>query len=76
MQAYWGADGMMTIQCKCQNLSENSEAVAMACGIPKENIRMMLNCVGGSFGYTIAPNTYALVVTAVQNLDMPCTHDA
>ncbi len=72
-QAYWGVDGMMTIQCKCQNLSENTEAIALACGIPKGNIRMMLNCVGGSFGYTIASNTFALVVTAVQNLDMPCS---
>ena len=27
-QAYWGTDGMMTIQCKCQNLSENREVVA------------------------------------------------
>ncbi|HAA03865.1 MAG TPA: aldehyde oxidoreductase, partial [Syntrophobacteraceae bacterium] len=72
-QAYWGIDGMMTIQCKCQNLSENSEALALACGIPKENIRMILNCVGGSFGYTIASNTFALVITAVQNLDMPCS---
>ena len=73
VQAYWGTDGMMTIQCKCQNLSENSEAVGNACGIPKDNIRMILNTVGGSFGYSIAPNTHALVVTAVQNLDMPCT---
>ena len=32
---------------------------------------MLLNCVGGSFGYTIASSTFALVVTAVQNLDMP-----
>jgi aldehyde oxidoreductase len=73
VQAYWGVDGMMTIQCKCQNLSENSQAVAQACGIPKENIRMILNTVGGSFGYTIAPNIHALVATAVQNLDMPCS---
>jgi aldehyde oxidoreductase len=72
-QAYWGVDGMMTIQCKCQNLSENSEALALACGIPKENIRMILNCVGGSFGYTIASSTFALVATAVQNLNMPCS---
>lgn len=70
-QAYWGTDGMLTIQCKCQNISENSEAVGMATGIPKENIRMQLNTVGGSFGYSIAPNTHALVATAVQNLDMP-----
>ncbi len=70
-QAYWGTDGMMTIQCKCQNLSENSEGIAMACGLPVENIRMQLNTVGGSFGYTIASSTFALAVTAVQNLDMP-----
>jgi aldehyde oxidoreductase len=73
VQAYWGSDGMMTIQCKCQNISENSEAVANACGLSKENVRMQLNTVGGSFGYSIAPNTHALVVTAVQNLDMPCS---
>ncbi len=40
LQAYWGVDGMMTIQCKCQSLTENREFVSMACGIPKENIRM------------------------------------
>lgn len=73
VQAYWGVDGMMTIQSKCQNLSQNAEAIANATGIPKDNIRMLLNCVGGSFGYSIAPNTHALVVTAVQNLDMPCS---
>ena len=73
LQAYWGVDGMMTIQCKCQSLTENREFVSQACGIPKDNIRMLLNSVGGSFGYTVSPNTYALVVTAVQNLDMPCT---
>ncbi len=73
VQAYWGTDGMMTIQSKCQNLSENAESIALACGLPKDNVRMLLNCVGGSFGYTIASSTFALVVTAVQNLDMPCT---
>jgi aldehyde oxidoreductase len=73
VQGYWGADGMLTIQCKCQNFSENIGQVAMATGIPKENIRYLLNCVGGSFGYSIAPNTHALVATAVQSLDMPCT---
>jgi aldehyde oxidoreductase len=71
LQAYWGTDGMMTIQCKCQSLTENREFVSAACGIPKDNIRLQLNAVGGSFGYTVSPNTYALVVTAVQNLDMP-----
>jgi aldehyde oxidoreductase len=73
LQAYWGADGMMTIQCKCQSIGESRDAVAMATGIPKENIRMILNHVGGSFGYSTSSNTYALIVTAVQNLNIPCT---
>ncbi len=73
LQAFWGTDGMMTIQCKCQSLTENRDFVGQACGIPKDDIRMQLNAVGGSFGYTVSPNTYALVVTAVQNLGIPCT---
>jgi hypothetical protein len=30
-----------------------------------------MNNVGGSFGYSVTANTYALVANAVQNLDMP-----
>lgn len=73
VQAYIGEDGMMTIQCKSQAMTETIEAVSNACGIPKENIRMILNTVGGSFGYSVSPHTYALAVTAVQNLNMPVT---
>jgi aldehyde oxidoreductase len=73
VQGYWGADGMLTIQCKSQSIDESRDAVAMACGIPKENLRMILNPVGGSFGYSTSSNTYALVATAVQNLDRPCS---
>jgi aldehyde oxidoreductase len=73
VQGYWGTDGMLTIQCKSQSIDESRDAVAMACGIPKENLRMILNPVGGSFGYSTSSNTYALVATAVQNLDMPCS---
>ena len=34
---------------------------------------MMLNCVGRLLRLHHRPNTFALVVTAVQNLDMPCS---
>ena len=71
LQAYWGVDGMMTLQSKCQSLTENRDNIAMGTGIPKENIRMLLNYVGGAFGYTVGSLTFALAVTAVQNLDMP-----
>ena len=74
LQGYWGTDGMLTLQCKSHNFGETREALASACGIPKENLRMTAeHRRAASFGYTVCPNTFALVVTAVQNLDMPCT---
>ena len=73
VQAYWGVDGMMTVQCKAQALTEAQEGIEQGCGIPKDKIRIIMNTVGGSFGYAVTANTFALVVTAVQNLDMPCS---
>ena len=73
LQGYWGTDGMMTLQCKSHDFGETRDALSVACGIDRENIRMTLNASGAAFGYTVCPNTFALVVTAVQNLDMPCT---
>ena len=73
VQAYVGTDGMMTVQCKAQAITEAQETIAMACGIPEEEVRVIMNPVGGSFGYSVTPNVYALAVTAVQNLNMPCS---
>ena len=73
VQGYIGADGMMTLQCKAQAITEAKEGVSMACGIPMEELRIIMNPVGGSFGYSVSANTYALVATAVQNLDRPCS---
>ncbi len=73
VQGYMGADGMLTIQCKAQAITEAKECVSMSCGIPMDDLRIIMNPVGGSFGYSVSANTYALVATAVQNLDMPCS---
>ena len=35
LQAYWGTDGMMTIQCKCQSLSENRSSCPGPAESPK-----------------------------------------
>lgn len=73
VQGYIGADGMLTLQCKAQAITEAREAVSMACGIPMDQLRIIMNPAGGSFGYSVSANVYALVATAVQNLNMPCT---
>jgi aldehyde oxidoreductase len=71
VQAYWDTDNYLTIQSKSQNLTESAQSIALACGIPLEKIRMIMNPSGGSFGYTTTANNFALAVTAVQNLDIP-----
>ncbi len=71
VQGYIGADGMVTIQCKSQAIGEAREALSAACGIPMDELRIIMNPVGGSFGYSVSTNTFGVVATAVQNLNMP-----
>ena len=73
VQGYYEADGTLTLQCKAQSMHDSRHEISVACGIPEEKLRLINNPAGGSFGYSIASNTYSLVATAVQNLDMPCT---
>ncbi|MBN2038405.1 MAG: molybdopterin-dependent oxidoreductase [Spirochaetes bacterium] len=73
VQGYMGTDGLITLQCKAQAITEGMEAITMACGLKMDELRVIMNPVGGSFGYSVYANTFALVVTAVQNLGIPCT---
>ncbi|MDR3209035.1 MAG: molybdopterin-dependent oxidoreductase, partial [Oscillospiraceae bacterium] len=73
MQGYYGADGLLTLQGKFQSLTETIADVSMSCGLPKEEMRFIMNYAGGSFGYSTSPNVAAVMVTAVQNLGIPCT---
>ncbi|MDR3304851.1 MAG: molybdopterin-dependent oxidoreductase, partial [Clostridiales Family XIII bacterium] len=73
VQGYYGPDGKLTIQCKSQSIGENVEALALGLGLKDEDIRIIMNPTGGSFGYSVCASTYALVGAAVQILDRPCT---
>ncbi|MDR0490143.1 MAG: molybdopterin-dependent oxidoreductase [Oscillospiraceae bacterium] len=73
VQGYYEPDGTLTLQCKAQSLHDSRAEVSAATGVPEDKLRLILNPVGGSFGYSIASNTYSLVTTAVQNLGVPCT---
>ena len=70
---YIGSDGKLTIQCKSQAIMETVDLLAMALNYPKDNIRVILNPVGGSFGYSISGNTYCIVAMAVLLLQRPCS---
>lgn len=73
MQAYWDTDGMMTIQCKAQAVGLTRFLISQAIGLTPDKIRIIINPTGGSFGYSVFSGTYAVIATAVQNLNMPCT---
>ena len=72
-QGYYDTEGNVVVQCKAQAVGEGRESVAQACGIPMEKFRLIDNPVGGSFGYSVTANTYAITATAVQNLGIPVT---
>ncbi|MDR2163544.1 MAG: molybdopterin-dependent oxidoreductase [Clostridiales Family XIII bacterium] len=73
VQGYYDSEGKLTLQCKSQSIGENIEAVSVGLGIPEDDIRIIMNPTGGSFGYSVAANTYALVGAAVMILGRPCT---
>jgi aldehyde oxidoreductase len=73
VQGYYEADGTLVIQCKAQAIYDARAEVSAATGQAPEKLRVIMNPTGGSFGYSMASNTYSLVATAVQNLGIPCT---
>ena len=73
MQGYYGSDGNITILCKSQAIGENREQLSVGLGVDQDDIRIIMNPTGGSFGYTTTPNSIALVAAAVMVLKRPCT---
>ena len=62
----------MTIQCKSQATYQVRGYIAGGIGLDPEKIRVITNPTGGSFGSSVYTGSYAIVATAVQNLDRPC----
>lgn len=60
-QAYFDADGVLCVHCKSQVLYGNLNGMYEAIGIPKEKLRLILNPVGGAFGYTMSAEGPALL---------------
>lgn len=71
VQAYWDEDENMTIHCKSQNIYGNIEAIGVAIGMPDEKVRIVENPVGGSFGWTINPQSYGLTAVCAMAVNKP-----
>lgn len=64
IQAYWGDDDMLTVQCKAQAIYANVADISYATGVPAEKIRVIENPTGATFGWGIASASYALAAIA------------
>ncbi len=64
VQAYWGDDGMLTVQCKSQFIYANIVDISAATGVPAEKIRVIENPTGATFGWGIAAASYAMAAIA------------
>ncbi|WP_269477495.1 molybdopterin-dependent oxidoreductase [Hominibacterium faecale] len=71
--AYIDGDGRLTIMFKTHALYMQKGFIASGLGIDPENIRLILNPSGGSFGYAFSPGTIALVGLASLLTGSPCT---
>ncbi len=71
VQSYYDEDGLLTIQCKSQNVYGNIEAIGVAIGVPDEKMRIITNPVGGSFGWAIWPGSYAIAGVCTMATGMP-----
>ncbi len=64
VQAYWGEDDMLTVQCKSQFIYANIVDIASATGLPAEKIRVIENPTGATFGWGIAAASFAMAALA------------
>lgn len=71
IQAYMGKDDVLTIQYKAQYIYGPIDYIASGLGLPTDKIRVVQNEVGGSFGYSVSPNTIALTAAASLALNKP-----
>lgn len=73
IQGYWGSDDMLTIHCKSQALKTARISFAKGIGVDPDNIRIIENPTGASFGYATSPGSYAIVGACVTILNRPVT---
>ena len=71
MQGYVEDDGTVTVHCKSQTLQGNIASLFEAIGMPREKVRLILNPVGGSFGYSMSAAGPALVAVCAMATGKP-----
>ena len=71
VQAYWGVDDCLTVQCKSQGVYMSKFMMSGAIGLPPDKVRVITNPTGASFGWSMSPHSYALAAVAAIATDRP-----
>lgn len=71
VQAYWDEDGRMTIHCKSQGVESTKGRIYQAIGLEKDQIRVVMNPSGASFGWSTSAGSFALAAVAVMATGLP-----
>lgn len=69
VQAYIDEDGVLTVQCKAQCIYANIGDIAEATGLKANQVRVIENPTGATFGWGIAGATYSLAAIACKACD-------
>ena len=69
---YYDEEGRLTIHSKSICLYVHIEMIREALGIEAENIRLIQNNMGATFGYKLSPTNEALLGVAVMATGKPC----
>ncbi|MDO4581281.1 MAG: molybdopterin-dependent oxidoreductase [Bacillota bacterium] len=72
VQSYYDKDGILVIHCKSQGLYGTLYNVSEAVGVDMEQMRMIENPTGSSFGWAMYAGSYALCAIATIATGMPC----
>lgn len=71
IQAYYDEDGLLTVQCKAMTTYFDRDDIAQAVGLDVEQIRVVENPTGGSFGWAMNAASYALAAIACKVMQAP-----
>lgn len=73
LQGYIDDEGRVTVHCKGQGIFGTRNQISKALGLEPEQIRIIQNPTGGSFGYAMSPTPMGIVALCAMNLDAPVT---
>jgi aldehyde oxidoreductase len=71
IQAYYDEDGLLTVQCKAMTTYFDRDDIAQAVGLDVEQVRVVENPTGGSFGWAMNAASYSLAAIACKVMQAP-----